>query len=90
MHLQRYSWLCVLITVCSIACKKDVEEIATPPDQTLSWQLDNDFLFDEKTQLNSYADTSLIILSGAQTTSIAPGEQQSKYDTTFTHYGGQA
>ncbi|GAB4018622.1 hypothetical protein GCM10028808_53780 [Spirosoma migulaei] len=90
MHLQRYSWLCLLITVCSIACKKDVEEIATPPDQTLSWQLDNDFLFDEKTQLNSYADTSLIILSGAQTTSIAPGEQQSKYDTTFTHYGGQA
>lgn len=89
MHFSRYSLLCLFIAICLIACKK-VEDVGPQFDPASTWQPNNNFLFAEKTQLNSYADSSVLILSSIQTTAIAPGEDHAKSDTTFTHYSGQA
>ncbi|RYF70945.1 MAG: hypothetical protein EOO39_14815 [Cytophagaceae bacterium] len=81
----------ILVSIASWSCKEKVIDTPTPvPDPGLTWQLNDDFLFDRKNQLTSYADSNLIMLSGSQTTAIAPGSERPKTDTTFIHYGGQA
>lgn len=89
MQALRCICLYLLISVCFVACREKIVE-APQPDPALSWQLSNNFLFDDKIQLNSYADSSLIILAGTQTTTIAPNPDGPKTDSSFIHYGGQA
>ncbi|WP_375447847.1 hypothetical protein [uncultured Fibrella sp.] len=73
------------------SCQEKAPDTPTPlPDPGLSWQASDAFLYGNKIQLNSYADSSRIILAGSQTTSIAPGESRPGTDTTFVHYSGQA
>jgi len=88
-----YALVLLLLFISSTvwSCKEKVIDTPTPaPDPGLTWQINEGFLFDEKIQLNSYADTAIIILSGSHATAIAPGSQRPKTDTNFVHYGGQA
>lgn len=90
LQLLRFCLLLLPIS-CLWSCKQTIADTPVPkPDPGLSWQINDDFLFDEKIQLTSYADSNLIMLSGSQTTAIAPGESRPRTDTTFVHYGGQA
>ncbi|MEZ0484804.1 hypothetical protein [Fibrella aquatica] len=83
--------LLLLISFCIWSCKEKVIDVPAPlPDPGLTWQVNEDFLFDRKIQLNSYADSSKIMLAGSQTTAIAPGQSRPGPDTIFVHYGGQA
>ncbi len=83
---------CVLLVLSGLwSCKQKIVDAPAPlPDPGLIWQVNEDFLFDQKIQLTSYADSNLIMLAGSQTTAIAPGESRPKTDTTFVHYSGQA
>ncbi|MEZ0539409.1 hypothetical protein [Fibrella arboris] len=91
--MTRLLRLCLTLTTIGLLCsckEKGTDLPAPTPDPGLTWQLNDDFLFDRKIQLTSYADTNLIMLAGTQTTAIAPGDSPSKTDTTFVHYSGQA
>lgn len=91
MFLPFRRYLLLLVISCLWSCKEKADDIPAPkPDPGLVWQVNEDFLFDQKLQLTSYADSNLIILSGSQTTAIAPGSSRPPTDTTFVHYGGQA
>ena len=85
-------FLCLVLVVGGLsACKQStIIDPAAPIDPGLTWQARPDFIYGDKVQLNSYADSSLIILAGSQTTSILPNKAASKTDTSFTHYGGLA
>ncbi len=83
--------LCFLLVAGVVACEQKTVDIPQlMPDPGLSWQLRNDFLFDQKIQLTSYADSDRIILSGVRTTSVAPGDGRPGTDTSFVHYSGGA
>lgn len=91
MSALRRLCLSFLVVGCLSSCKEKAPDTPTPlPDPGLSWQLNEDFLFDRKIQLTSYADSNLIMLAGSQTTAIAPGQSRPMTDTTFVHYSGQA
>lgn len=85
---------CLLLVYLLVACKEKERIVEVPEpkaDPALSWQVHPDFLFDRKVQLSSYADSSIIMLSGIRTTAIAPSPaRRSSTDTTFVHFGGQA
>ncbi|MBO0951605.1 hypothetical protein [Fibrella forsythiae] len=89
--LRRVGLLLVAVG-CLWSCKEKAPDTPTPlPDPGLTWQVHEDFLFDRKIQLASYADSAIIILSGNRTTAIAPDpDRRSTTDTTFVHFGGQA
>jgi hypothetical protein len=82
---------CLFFIVGLVACRERAADLPQPlPDPGITWQLHDDFLFDEKNQLSSYADSSRIILAGTRATSIAPGDNRPATDTNFVHYGGGA
>lgn len=80
-----YLSICALFTAAT-ACKEEVEKIVEV-EKTYSWQPDANFVFNRKIQLNSYADSTTLMLLGADELAIAKPPIPAKPDSVvFDHY----